>query len=105
MNAFDKIYAVVRRIPRGTVATYGQVALLAGNPHRARVVGYPLHVNPDPEGIPCYRVVTKNGRTSKAFAFGGADMQGALGEAHGIGFLRDRRVDMEKYQGEGLSDD
>ena len=46
MNAFDRIYAVVRRIPRGRVATYGQVALLAGNPRWSRVVGYALHVNP-----------------------------------------------------------
>lgn len=105
MNAFDKIYAVVRRIPRGTVATYGQVALLAGNPHWARVVGYALHVNPDPEGIPCYRVVTKDGRTSKAFAFGGADMQRALLEADGIGFLPDGRVDMAKHRWEGLPGD
>lgn len=60
---------------------------------------------PDPEGIPCYRVVTRDGHTSKAFAFGGADMQRALLEADGIGFLPDGRVDMEKYQWEGLSDD
>lgn len=105
MNAFDKIYAVVRRIPRGTVATYGQVALLAGNPHGARVVSYALHVNPDPEGIPCYRVVTKDGRTSKAFAFGGADMQRALLEADGITFLPDGRVDMAKHRWEGLPGD
>ena len=65
-NSFDRIYAVVKKIPRGTVASYGQVALLAGNPRWARVVGYALHVNPDPEGIPCYRVVTKDGRTSPA---------------------------------------
>ena len=58
-NSFERIYAVVKKIPRGTVASYGQVALLAGNPRWARVVGYALHVNPDPEGIPCYRVVTK----------------------------------------------
>ena len=54
-NSFDRIYAVVKKIPRGTVASYGQVALLAGNPRWARVVGYALHANPDPEGIPCYR--------------------------------------------------
>ena len=80
-NSFDRIYAVVKKIPRGTVASYGQVALLAGNPRWARVVGYALHANPDPEGIPCYRVVTKDGRTSPAFAFGGADIQRALLEA------------------------
>ena len=96
-NSFDRIYAVVKKIPRGTVASYGQVALLAGNPRWARVVGYALHANPDPEGIPCYRVVTKDGRTSPAFAFGGADIQRALLEADGIEFTEDGRVDMAKY--------
>ena len=88
-NSFERIYAVVKKIPRGTVASYGQVALLAGNPRWARVVGYALHANPDPEGIPCYRVVTKDGRTSPAFAFGGADIQRALLEADGIEFTED----------------
>lgn len=105
MTTFERIYAVVRRIPRGTVATYGQVAFLAGNPRWARVVGYALHANPDPEGIPCYRVVTKDGRTSPAFAFGGADVQRAMLEADGITFTPDGRVDMQKYQWEGLSHD
>ena len=50
-NSFERIYAVVKKIPRGTVASYGQVALLAGNPRWARVVGYALHANPDPEGM------------------------------------------------------
>ena len=59
MNSYERIYAVVRSLPRGTVATSGQVARLAGNPRWARVVGYALHVNPDPEGIPCYRVVDR----------------------------------------------
>lgn len=104
MNTFEKIYSVVRRIPRGTVATYGQVAMLAGNPRWARVVGYALHVNPDPEGIPCYRVVTKEGRTSPAFAFGGADVQRTLLEADGVRFTADGRVDMERYRWEGLPD-
>ena len=49
-NTFEKIYDVVRQIPRGTVATYGQVAELAGNRHWSRVVGYALHANPDPDG-------------------------------------------------------
>lgn len=97
-GAFDKIYEVVRQIPRGTVASYGQVAMLAGNPRWARVVGYALHANPDPAGIPCYRVVTKDGRTSAAFAFGGQDVQRALLEADGVRFLPDGRVDMEGFQ-------
>lgn len=98
MNSYERIYAVVRSIPRGTVATYGQVARLAGNPRWARVVGYALHVNPDPEGIPCYRVVDRNGCTSSAFAFGGSDVQRALLEADGIPFLLDGRVDLAACQ-------
>lgn len=96
-NTFDMIYDVVRQIPKGTVATYGQVAMLAGNPRWARVVGYALHVNPDPEHIPCYRVVTKEGNVSRAFAFGGENRQVELLQADGIKF-EDGHVIMEKYQ-------
>lgn len=98
MNTFERIYAVVQTIPKGKVATYGQVALLAGNPRWARVVGYALHVNPKPGVIPCHRVVTKDGRTSAAFAFGGSDMQRTLLEEEGVTFLPDGRVDMEKHR-------
>lgn len=101
MNSYARIYAVVRAIPRGKVATYGQVARLAGNPRWSRVVGYALHVNPDPEGIPCYRVVDRMGRTSKAFAFGGSDAQRALLEADGVQFLPDGRVDLAACQWDG----
>ncbi len=96
-NSFDKIYDVVRKIPKGKVATYGQIALLAGNRHWSRVVGYALHVNPDPEGIPCYRVVNREGRVSKAFAFGGENIQIKLLEADGIE-VTDGCVDLKKYQ-------
>ena len=98
-NTFSRIYDVVRRIPRGKVASYGQVAALAGNRRWARVVGYALHVNPDPEGIPCYRVVTKDGRVSEAFAFGGGNRQIELLQADGVEFT-DGRVDMKRYQWE-----
>ena len=98
MNTFERIYAVVRRIPRGRVASYGQVAALAGNPRWSRVVGYALHVNPDPGGIPCYRVVTKDGGLSEAFAFGGINVQRELLERDGVEFTPDGRVVMEKYR-------
>ena len=98
MNTFEIIYSVVRQIPRGRVASYGQVAALAGNPRWSRVVGYALHVNPDPEGIPCYRVVTKNGGLSEAFAFGGINVQRELLERDGVEFTTDGRVVMEKYR-------
>jgi len=97
-DTYEKIYAVVRQIPQGTVASYGQVALLAGNPKWSRVVGYALHVNPDPDGIPCYRVVTKDGRVSPAFAFGGENIQIALLKEDGVEFVDDTHVDMSRYQ-------
>jgi len=96
MNTYEKIYSVVRQIPYGKVASYGQVATLAGNKRWGRVVGYALHVNPDEKGIPCYRVVTKDGYPSKAFAFGGENKQIELLMSEGIEFL-DGHVDMEKY--------
>lgn len=96
-TAFRRIYEVVKKIPRGRVASYGQVAALAGNKHWARVVGYALHSNPEPEEIPCYRVVTKEGRVSDAFAFGGGNQQIELLMADGIEFI-DGHVDMKKYQ-------
>lgn len=98
-NSFEKIYDVVRQIPKGNVASYGQVARLAGNSRWARVVGYALHANPDPEHIPCHRVVTKDGSTSKAFAFGGGDRQRELLEAEGVEF-EGGHVVMEEYQWE-----
>lgn len=96
-NTFEKIYDVVRQIPRGTVATYGQVAELAGNRHWSRVVGYALHANPDPDGIPCYRVVNREGRISEAFAFGGGNRQQQLLEQDGI-LVHDGKVDLTEYQ-------
>ena len=95
-NTFERIYEVVKKIPYGKVATYGQVALLAGNPHWSRVVGYALHVNPDPDSIPCFRVVNRFGEPSGAFAFGGKNTQILLLESEGIELI-DGRVDLKKY--------
>ena len=98
-STFEKIYEIVKQIPYGQVATNGQVAALAGNKHWARVVGYALHVNPDPDQIPCYRVVNKEGRVSDAFAFGGGNRQVELLKAEGVAFV-DGCVDMQHYQWE-----
>lgn len=97
-NTFQRIYAVVRNIPCGTVATYGQVAELAGNKRLSQIVGYALHVNPDPANIPCHRVVNIKGEVSKAFAFGGENKQRELLEKEGVGFLENGCVDMQTYQ-------
>ena len=96
-SAFELIYEVVKQIPYGKVATYGQVASLAGNRHWSRVVGYALHANPDPDNIPCYRVVNRFGEVSSAFAFGGANQQVALLAAEGVTF-HDNKVDLKQYQ-------
>jgi methylated-DNA-protein-cysteine methyltransferase related protein len=64
MNRHESIYAVVRRIPRGRVATYGQVAALAGLPGRARFVGYALAALPEGSGVAWQRVVNAQGRIS-----------------------------------------
>ena len=97
-NTFLRIYEVVRRIPCGTVATYGQVAELAGNKRLSQIVGYALHVNPDPGNIPCHRVVNIKGEVSKAFAFGGENKQREMLEREGVGFLDNGCVDMKTYQ-------
>ena len=91
-----RIYEAVKKIPRGKVATYGQVAELAGDKKMARAVGHALHRNPDPEHIPCYRVVNAKGELAGAFAFGGANVQEQLLAADGI-LVVDGRVDLEKY--------
>ena len=94
---YDKIYEVVKQIPSGCVATYGQIAALAGNPRAARVVGNALHVNPDPEHTPCYRVVNSQGRLTGAFAFGGIYVQKNLLEEDGIE-VENFKVDLKEYQ-------
>ena len=98
MNTFEKIYEVVRQIPKGKVATYGQIAAMAGNPRWSRVVGYALHVNPGPGVIPCHRVVDRLGRPSSAFAFGGMQIQLEMLREEGVEADENGRIDLDKYQ-------
>lgn len=91
-----RIYEAVKKIPRGQVATYGQIAQLAGDKKMARAVGNALHKNPDPSGIPCYRVVNSNGELAGEFAFGGAGKQAELLMEDGIEVVNGR-VDLKKY--------
>ena len=95
MNTFHKIYEQVKKIPEGKVATYGQIALMAGNPRWSRVVGYALHSNPEPGVIPCHRVVNKDGKLSKAFAFGGENVQRDMLISEGVIFIDENTVDMK----------
>lgn len=97
MSFYDQVYEVVKRIPVGKVATYGQIAAVLGSPRASRAVGYALHSNPAPGVIPCHRVVNRFGRTAPAFAFGGEDVQKKLLEAEGVEVRGDHTVDLDKY--------
>lgn len=96
-STYEKIYEVVKSIPYGKVATYGQVAILVGNAKLARTVGNALHTNPNPSQIPCHRVVNREGKVAEYYAFGGPDAQRHRLEAEGIVFEPDGRIDLKKY--------
>lgn len=91
-----RIYEAVKKIPKGHVATYGQIAALAGDKKMARAVGNALHNNPDPEHVPCFRVVNSKGELSGEFAFGGAGAQERLLKEDGVE-VTCGRVDLGKY--------
>ena len=92
-----RIYEAVKKIPYGHVATYAQVAELAGDKKMARAVGNALHKNPDPGNIPCFRVVNAKGELAGEFAFGGPGAQAKLLEAEGIR-VTDGKVDLSSKQ-------
>jgi methylated-DNA-protein-cysteine methyltransferase-like protein len=95
-TGYRRIYEVVRRIPRGRVATYGQVAALAGLPHAPRVAGYALHALPQGSPIPWHRVVGAGGRLSLArLSPDGATTQRLRLEREGVRFDGRGRVDLE----------
>ena len=91
-----RIYEAVKRIPKGYVATYAQVAEMAGNRKMARAVGNALHKNPDPESIPCHRVVNSKGELSEKYAFGGARKQAEILEKVGVEIINGK-VDLKRY--------
>jgi methylated-DNA-protein-cysteine methyltransferase-like protein len=97
-GSYEKIYAVVRRIPCGRVATYGQVAHLAGLPGRARQVGYALHGASDGSGLPWHRVINGRGEISRRANPGGDEIQRLFLEGEGVGFDLRGRVDLARYQ-------
>ncbi len=96
-NFFDKVYMAVSQIPKGKVATYGQIACAIGSPRAARQVGFALHVNPQPFVIPCHRVVNRFGGLAPAFAFGGQEVQAQLLKGEGIVVDEHYQVDLSKY--------
>ncbi len=97
LNFYNKVYETVRRIPRGKVATYGQIAALCGSPKAARIVGSALHHNPEPGIIPCHRVVNRFGRLAPDFAFGGMQVQKELLEKEQVSVGDDNCVDLSVF--------
>ena len=92
----DKVYKALKKIPKGKVATYGQIARLAGNEKASRAVGNALHNNPQPKVVPCHRVVNAKGELAKNFGFGGRAVQQQYLEEEGVE-VKDFCVDLDKY--------
>jgi len=98
MGCFSsKIYQIVAQIPEGKVATYGQIAILLGNPRAARAVGWEMHRAPGHLNLPCHRVVNKAGILAPDYVFGGADLQREMLEQEGISFTAEGRIEMAKH--------
>jgi methylated-DNA-protein-cysteine methyltransferase-like protein len=97
-SSYDKIYAAVRKIPRGRVATYGSIARLAGLPRQARLVGYALHALPPGSSLPWHRVINAQGKLSLARVNGAAGItQRLLLEREGVRVDAANRVSLARY--------
>ncbi len=95
-GCFEEIYGVVRAIPYGRVATYGQIARMVGNPRLSRVVGCAMYSAP--EDLPCHRVVNRFGGLCPCFGPTGADGQRLLLQLEGVEFTPEGNVDLERFQ-------
>lgn len=100
---FQQVYRVVRLIPPGKVATYGQIAALLGYPRAARTVGWAMHALPQDSGVPWQRVINAQGRISTSCWEHDANLQRERLEAEGIVFGPDDRVDLKVYRWQGLT--
>ncbi len=101
-KTYTRIYAVVRRIPPGRVASYGQVARLAGLPGRARQVGYAMFALPRGTTVPWHRVINAMGKVSRRRVPGAELTQRILLEREGVRFGRGGKVDLERYRWNAL---
>jgi methylated-DNA-protein-cysteine methyltransferase-like protein len=102
VKRYDLIYKTVKKIPRGKVATYGQVAELAGLEGHARQVGYALHNLPGASDVPWHRVINAKGEISPRSAGDSHELQRMLLEAEGVGFVGDR-VELKQFRWKPLS--
>ena len=97
MSFYQRVYELARRIPAGKCASYGQLALMLGNPRAARAVGYAMGACRD-ASVPCHRVLRADGSTAAAF---GPGVQRALLEAEGVPFTADGRADLSRCRWDG----
>lgn len=100
-EVYERIWATVKRIPRGRVATYGQIAAMAGMPRHARQAGYALAATPENVKIPWHRVINAQGRISlrlKHWDSGSDDLQRILLEAEGVEFDTSGRVELKRFR-------
>ncbi len=95
---YERIYAVVRRVPRGKVATYGQIAVVAGLPRHARHVGFALRALPEGSKLPWHRILNARGEVSERAVPGVDELQRELLEDEGIEFSAAGRIDLDRYR-------
>ncbi|HEX7153838.1 MAG TPA: MGMT family protein [Thermoanaerobaculia bacterium] len=98
MKRYELIWSVVRQIPKGSVATYGQIAELAGLEGHARQVGYALHNLPEDSDIPWHRVINSRGEISPRSQGDSHELQRLLLEDEGVAFSLTGRVEVAKYR-------
>lgn len=91
---FARVFALVSRIPRGRVTTYGAIARALGTPRAARSVGWALNLAADEDTLPCHRVVDRNGFLSGGWHWGHPDVMAGLLRDEGVPFLDVHRVDL-----------
>jgi methylated-DNA-protein-cysteine methyltransferase-like protein len=103
MKFFTQVYTLVRRVPTGCVATYGQIAHLLGQPHAARTVGWALRDLPQGSNVPWHRVINAAGRISISEPLAAAQQRRLL-EAEGVVFNPDGCVDLDRFGWVGLSE-
>jgi methylated-DNA-protein-cysteine methyltransferase-like protein len=94
---YEKIYAIIRKIPKGRVATYGQIAMLAGMAGHARQVGYALHVLPEKSNVPWHKVINSKGRISLRSHDLWNSIQKAILLTEGVSFDADNRVSLTEH--------
>ncbi|MCH5142960.1 MAG: MGMT family protein [Clostridiales bacterium] len=99
---FERVYEEVKKIPRGKVATYGDIARAVGAPRCARQVGWALHCNPYFGIVPCHRVVFADGSLTPGFGFGGIDIQKDMLVSEGVEVSPDYKINLKKYRNGGI---